>query len=177
MSSAMKTALASMVLLAASTSVVYAAGAGSGVVKFEGEIIEAACSITPGTSDQLVKFGQVATSQLKSGGMSLPQKIEIELEGCSLDDLTDQTVTATFTGTESVDVPKALGITGTAKGAGIVIVDDLGAAIELGKASAPRMIGAGKNTLLFGAYMKGMAAGDLTHGEFTAITNFALAYQ
>ena len=42
-----KSALASMVLLAGSASVVHAAGAGAGTVTFKGSIIEAACSIDP----------------------------------------------------------------------------------------------------------------------------------
>ena len=42
-----KSALAAMVLLASSVSVVNAAGAGTGSVTFSGEILESACSITP----------------------------------------------------------------------------------------------------------------------------------
>lgn len=175
MSFKLKTVLASMVLMASSASVVHAAG--SGQINFSGEIIAAACSITPGTSDQSVMFGQVANAQLKEGGSSALMPFKIELTGCDLEDLTDNTVTATFTGTESVDVPKALGISGTAKGAGIVIMDDLNMPIELGKPTSPRGLIEGANALSFNAYLKGQATGDITVGEFSAVTNFSLAYQ
>ena len=64
----LKSALASMVLLAGSASIAQAAGAGSGTVTFEGAIIEAACSIKPESVDQTVSLGQVARSQLAVGG-------------------------------------------------------------------------------------------------------------
>lgn len=177
MSFAMKTMLASMVFMATSASMVHAAGSGSGEINFVGEIIEAPCSLNPGGFDEPVKFGQVANAQLKDGGMSEPMTFKIELTGCKLADLTNKTVTATFTGTESTDVPKALAISGTAKGAGIVFFDALKAPVELGKPTTPRSLIDGDNTLAFDAYLKGQATGDITVGEFSAVTHFSLAYQ
>lgn len=67
MNIAIKTALASMVFLAGSASVVHAAGAGQGTVTFKGAIIEAACSIDPESVDQTIGLGQVAKSALTGG--------------------------------------------------------------------------------------------------------------
>ncbi|WP_019410581.1 fimbrial protein [Pseudomonas psychrophila] len=173
----MKSALASMALLAGSASVAHAAGAGEGTVTFKGAIIEAACSIDPDSVDQTVGLGQVAKSQLAAGGNGRPEEFYIKLTGCDPSSLTDKTVTTTFTGAGSVYVPGALGIVGDAKGAGIMMVDGAGALVVLGTATTPQALADGNTTLSFGAYLKGQATGDITPGEFTAVTNFSLAYQ
>ncbi len=177
MSVSFKTALASMILLAGSSSAVYAAGAGGGTVTFEGAIIEAACSIDPDSVDQTVKLGQVAKSQLEAGGNASPEAFYIKLKGCDLASLTDKTVTTTFTGAASAAVPGALGIVGDAQGAGIMMVDGSGTVITLGTATIPQLLQDGNNTLTYSAYLKGAASGTITPGEFTAVTNFSLAYQ
>lgn len=173
---ATKTALVSLFMLAGSASMVQAAGAGQGTVTFEGSIIEAACSIAPESVDQTVGLGQIAKSQLEEGGASQPEPFEIKLVGCDTETL--KSVSTTFTGGVSKDVPGALGIVGTASGAGIIMRDSTGADVVLGTPTASQPIQDGNNTLLFGAFLKGAAAADaVVPGEFTAITNFSLAYQ
>lgn len=172
---AMKSVLASMVILAGSGSIAHAAGAGSGTVTFEGSIIEAACSIAPESVDQTVGLGQVARAKLAAGGEGEPEPFYIKLVGC--DTSTIATVTSTFVGAESADVPGALGIVGTARGAGIMMRDGSGAPIVLGAATAAQALQDGNNTLTFGAYLKGSTVGTITPGEFTSVTNFSLAYQ
>lgn len=172
----MKSALVSMFMLAGSASMVQAAGAGQGTVTFEGAIIEAACSIAPESVDQTVGLGQVAKSQLEAGGASQPEPFKIRLVGC--DTTTLKNVTTTFTGGSSRDVPGALGIVGTASGDGIMMRDASGTQIVLGTPTAPQIIQDGTNDLQFGAYLQGSATPDAVKpGEFTAITNFSLAYQ
>ncbi|MGP5570264.1 fimbrial protein [Pseudomonas helleri] len=180
----MKSALVSMFMLAGSASMVQAAGVGQGTVTFEGAIIEAACSIAPESVDQTVGLGQVAKlpscqvakSQLEAGGASQPEPFKIRLVGC--DTTTLKNVTTTFTGGSSRDVPGALGIVGTASGAGIMMRDASGTQIVLGTPTAPQIIQDGTNDLQFGAYLQGSATPDAVKpGEFTAITNFSLAYQ
>ena len=172
----LKSALASMVLLAGSASIAQAAGAGAGTVTFEGAIIEAACSIKPESVDQTVKLGQVARSVLADGGAASPEPFYIDLVGC--DTSTLKTVTTKFTGAESIAVPGALGIVGTASGAGIMMRDGTGAQIVLGTPTKPQMLDDGNTKLSFGAYLQGSTATDAVKpGEFTAVTNFSLAYQ
>ena len=79
MSVAMKTAMASMFLLAASASAVQAAGAGTGQITFQGEILDSACSISPGSIDQTVSLGQVAKSQLATGAWPLLKASRLSL--------------------------------------------------------------------------------------------------
>ncbi|OKP32416.1 fimbria A protein [Serratia marcescens] len=137
---------------------------GHGTVTFKGAIIDAPCSITPETVDQTVSLGQVSNVALKDGGHSTPKNFQIKLENCDLNPGDAQgngknnAVSITFTGASSVEDNKLLGITGTAKGAGIAITDGSGSLIELGKASSAQTLGNGNNTLSFAAYLQGSKA-------------------
>ena len=173
MKAKIKTALLSIGLLAGSISM---ANAADGTVTFLGSVHSGACSIKPDSVDQTVHLGAIAKHQLQSGGKSEARRVLIELEGCSLADLTDNTVTTTFTGTPSGAVPGALGTVGSAGGVGIMMTHG-SELIELGVATAPQIIGAGDNTLEFGAYVQGAATDPIIPGDFSAITNFTLAYQ
>ncbi|WP_431224311.1 fimbrial protein [Serratia sp. L9] len=163
-------------LISASTFAVHAADQGSGTVTFTGSIIDAPCSITPQTSDQVVPLGQVSAALLADEGSSTPQNFSIDLEKC--DTTTLKNVTITFNGSKDATNPNLLGITGDAKGAGVVVTDGSGTAITLGTASTPRLLGTGNNTLLFSAYLQGNSdvAGSVIPGEFTSVANFTLAY-
>lgn len=103
----------------------------------------------------------------------------IELEGCDLTDLTDNTVTTTFTAAPSTDVPGAIGTVGTVgtAGRGGIMMTHGGSPIQLGVATTPQAISTGDNTLEFGAFVQGAATGDIVPGDFSAVTNFTLAYQ
>lgn len=90
--------------------------------------------------------------------------------------MTAKTVTTTFTGAEGATAG-SLGITGTAKGASIILTNGDGKQIELGKASDGHMLQEGNNSLLFSAYLQGDDGVTATTGDFTAIADFTLAYQ
>lgn len=157
---------------------------GHGTVTFKGAIIDAPCSITPETVDQTVNLGQVSNVALKAGGQSTPKNFQIKLENCELisgekEPGKNNTVAITFTGASSIDDSALLGITGTAKGAGIAITDGSGKLIELGKASSAQTLGNGNNTLSFSAYLQGNKASNavVTPGEFQSVADFTLAYQ
>jgi type 1 fimbria pilin len=164
-------------LISASAFSVHAADQGSGTVTFTGSIIDAPCSITPESSKQTVPLGQVSAALLADEGTSTPQNFTIDLEKCDITTL--KNVAITFNGSKDAVNSKLLGITGDAKGAGIVITDGSGTAITLGEASTPRLLGTGNNTLLFSAYLQGNSAtaGSVVPGEFTSVANFTLAYQ
>ncbi len=107
---------------------------GHGKVTFSGSIIDAPCSIAPESLDQTVELGAISNVALKSGGKSTPRNFQIKLENCELtskDPGKNNTVALTFSGSASDVDAKLLGITGTAKGAGIAITDGAGATIEL----------------------------------------------
>ena len=151
--------------------------AGKGQIKFTGSIIEAPCSITPGTSNQNIELGQISSTALQDGGKSTPVTFQIDLEKCDTTSLPG--VTATFTGPASASNTDLLGITGSAKGASIVLTDGAGTPIKFGTATSPQLIMDGSNTLVFSAYLQGdtTEGAVITPGEFTSIANYALAYE
>ncbi|HDR2651964.1 type 1 fimbrial protein [Enterobacter asburiae] len=151
-----------------------AADQGHGKVTFTGSIIDAPCSISPDSIDQTVSLGQISNAALANSGTSTPRNFEIKLENCT--DVTAKTVTTTFTGAEGATAG-SLGITGTAKGASIILTNGDGKQIELGKASDGHSLQDGNNTLLFSAYLQGDSGVTATTGDFTAIADFTLAYQ
>ena len=173
MNTKMKTALLSLGLLMGSASVAQAA---DGTVTFTGSVHSGACSIKPESVDQSVHLGAIAKHQLQSGGKSEARRVLIELEGCDLTGLTDNTVTTTFTGAPSGAVPGAIGTVGGAGGIGIMMTHG-NKLVELGVPTAPQAIVVGDNTLEFGAYVQGAAADPIVPGSFSAVTNFTLAYQ
>ncbi|QJW53193.1 Fimbria A protein [Serratia plymuthica] len=155
---------------------------GHGTVTFKGAIIDAPCSITPESADQTVNLGQISNVALKGGGQSTPKNFQIKLENCELttdEKAKNNAVTITFTGAAAAGDKTLLGITGTAKGAGIAITDGSGKLIELGAASNAQALGNGNNTLSFSAYLQGSKASGavVTPGEFQSVADFTLAYQ
>ncbi|MEN5283223.1 fimbrial protein [Serratia marcescens] len=155
---------------------------GHGTVTFTGAIIDAPCSINPDSVDQTVNLGQISNVALKGGGKSTPRNFFIKLENCDLTTTgadKNNTVKLTFTGAASSAVPGLLGITGTAKGAGIAITDGSGNNIKLGTATDAQTLQDGNNTLSFAAYLQGAAASTtaIVPGEFQSVADFTLAYQ
>lgn len=128
---------------------------GHGKVTFNGSIIDAPCSISPDSIDQTVELGAISNVALKDGGKSTPRPFQIKLENCELTvDANDPSknnnkVSLTFSGSASDADSALLGITGTAKGAGIALTDGSGKKIKLGTASDARLLQNGSNTLSF----------------------------
>lgn len=171
------------VLVFGATSVAQAADIkdqGHGTVTFTGSIIDAPCSIDPTSIDQTVDLGAVSNVALTEGGRSKPQNFDIKLVNCSV--ATGKTVTTTFNGPEG-GIKGSLGMTGTAKGASIVMTDGNSNVIELGKATTAQALTNGNNTLLFTAYLQGNPDGAtpeaknvIVPGDFKSVSNFTLAY-
>ncbi|AWO77376.1 MULTISPECIES: fimbrial protein [Serratia] len=176
-----KIMLAAVMALGVS-SLAHAADQGHGKVTFSGSIIDAPCSIAPESLDQTVELGAISNVALKNGGKSTPRNFQIKLENCELtakDPGKNNSVALTFSGSASEADSKLLGITGTAKGAGIAITDGAGTNIELGKPSKARELQNGANTLSFAAYLQGSSASTavIVPGEFQSVADFTLAYQ
>ena len=175
----LKTIFLTTCMMTGIVSLAHAADQGHGSVTFRGAIIEAPCSIDPDSIDQKVELGEVANVVLNNGGMSLPKHFQIKLKNCSTTTLSS--VTTTFTGAEGKD--GKLAITGSASGAGIVLLNGDNSRIKLGTPTKAQTIQNGSNTLNFTAYLQGDGqSGDdksnaIVPGEFNSITDFTLAYQ
>jgi type 1 fimbria pilin len=155
---------------------------GNGKVTFKGSILDAPCSISSDSEDQTVQLGMISNVALKDGGKSKPQNFQIKLENCELSN--KKTVTVSFAGQKSSN-SDLLGITGTAKGAGVALTDGNGQLITLTSPTSARTLQDGNNTMQFSAYLQGEVQGKepldpkivITPGEFTAVADFTLAYQ
>ncbi|HEH9401409.1 TPA: type 1 fimbrial protein [Aeromonas sobria] len=162
-------------------SAVAAGGAGSGKVTFNGEIINAPCSVAPESVDQVVEMGQISTKELVKGGESNSKPFSIKLLNCEISDKED-TVKVTFSGIKDPVEPSLLVIGGgQAAGAGIkMTAPGTGAAIVLGEPTAAFGLVNGDNELPFSAVLQGYSdqtANPLKAGAFTAVTNFTLSYE
>lgn len=161
-------------------SAVAAGGAGSGKVTFNGEIINAPCSVAPESVDQVVEMGQISTKELANGGESNSKPFSIKLLNCEISDKAEDAVKVTFSGAKDpVDSTLLVIGGGDAAGAGIKMTAPGGAPIELGKPTAAFGLVNGDNELLFSAVLKGYddPANPLKAGAFTAVTNFTLSYE
>lgn len=159
-------------------SAVAAGGAGSGKVTFNGEIINAPCSVAPESVDQVVEMGQVSTKELVNGGESNSKPFSIKLLNCEISDKEDA-VKVTFSGASEHDGLLVIG-GGQAAGAGIKMSAPGGSAIVLGTPTAAFNLVNGDNELPFSAVLKGYSdqtANPLQAGAFTAVTNFTLSYE
>lgn len=149
---------------------------GHGSVTFTGSIIDAPCSINSESIDQTIDLGQVSNVALDNKGKSDAKSFDIKLEKCNIGDK-DKSVTVKFTGAEG-GTAGLLGITGTAKGASIAVMDGKGTLIGLGKPTTAQQLQNGINTLQFSAHLQGDgASGGVVPGNFTSVANFTLDYQ
>lgn len=179
-----KIALATGILTLSLTALTaQAADQGSGSVQFKGTVIDAPCGITSDSADQVVDFGQLNLSNLKAGGVSPTKNFKIELINCDITAFKagekKGTVTVSFTGGTVQGKPAMLGTTG-GTGVGIVLTtQQSGAEIAFdGTASTPIVLQDNSNQLTFSAVAKtATTAALVTAGEFSATTNFSLAYQ
>lgn len=161
-----------LVLLSASFGA--AANQGGGVVNFKGTVIDAPCGIAPESIDQTVDFGQISKSHLTSGGTSVQRNLDIKLVNCDVSNM--GTVAVSFTGGTSNAGDELLtsGPTNTA-----VVLNGYGKNVAFdGTPTDDITLSAGDSTLRFVAWAK-MANGAqaVSEGEFTAISNFTMAYQ
>ncbi|OAT31263.1 PapA family protein [Buttiauxella brennerae ATCC 51605] len=150
---------------------------GHGTVHFVGSIIDAPCSIDPDSVDQTIKMGAISNAALKDGGRSEPVDFKILLTQCDVSTLTDG-VTVTFSGSPSTGNAELLGITGSASGASIALIDGAGSPIKLGEASVARPLVDGSNEMDFAAFLQGDAGASaaIVPGSFTSVANFTLSY-
>ncbi|WEO92194.1 fimbrial protein [Serratia proteamaculans] len=150
---------------------------GSGTVTFTGSIIAAPCSIAPGNTDQTVDLGSVSNKALEKGGQSSPAAFDIKLQGCDIASLANKTVTTTFTGTPAAGNPDNLGLTGSAKGASIVLSQG-GTDIKLGQPSPAFKLSNSNTAISFAAFLQGDGGSAvIVPGDFKSVANFTLAYQ
>lgn len=152
---------------------------GNGTVKFHGFIVDAACSIAPGNSEQTVDLGSIAIKALKDGAKSTPANFKIVLDNCDVTGGAAPKASITFNGSNAGGSSNLLGITSsTASGVGVGIADANGKDFELGKETEVKTLISGTNELDFTAYVQatGASGSSITAGEFNSQTDFVISY-
>ncbi|HWW05416.1 MAG TPA: fimbrial protein [Collimonas sp.] len=158
-----------------------AAFADGGTVIFNGNITDSPCSISSGSTSQVVQLGSISKAALNGAAAkkSTPAKFNILLTDCGS---TAKGATVTFTGTTDATVTDDLridnagqvGVT-AATGVAIELGDSAGTKIPVGKASAAYVLGLGDNPLAFQAAY--VSTGDtVTAGPANATAQFVVAY-
>lgn len=158
---------------------------GSGRIHFTGTVINAPCSIAAGDEDINVNMGQVANKVLESGNKySQNVNYTIHLQDC---DLTAQTagtvaypamskVAVSFAGTPDSGLAELLATTGSAKGAGIRLIDANGDLLKVGDTSKDINLVTGNNELVFAARVEANSK-PVSTGTIVSQATYALNYK
>lgn len=155
----------------------------SGVIELQGVLVNSACGLK--TSPVIVDFGQVPVSLLQGGGQAERTK-NIELQYCDTTIAKTATVTYTPVSTVPTDATLAAFTSGSAKGAGIALIDSANQQnIQWGTPGALVNLVNGDNVIPFVAVLKKSAkvGGEtdpdtlVTAGTFTSTINFTINYQ
>ena len=158
---------------------------GSGRIHFTGTVINAPCSIAAGDEDINVNMGQVANKVLESGNKySQNVNYTIHLQDCNL---TAQTagsveypamskVAVSFAGTPDSSATELLANTGSAKGAGIRLIDANGDLLKVGDTSKDINLVTGNNELVFAARVESNTQ-PVSTGTIVSQATYALNYK
>lgn len=171
-----KTVMAGAVAMALISFGANAANQGQGVVNFKGSVINAPCGIDPDSADQTIDFGQISKAHLNNDGISIKKNVDIKLVNCEFGTpATKNTATVTFTGTTVPGDLNSLGLSNTNAVIKMTGQDGVFVKFDGATPSNATQLQNGNNTLHYQAWVqKGAVA--VTEGEFTAVANFALAY-
>ncbi|TBL73786.1 type 1 fimbrial protein [Obesumbacterium proteus] len=152
---------------------------GQGKVNFRGQIVDAPCTIKNDSTNQIVEMGAITMSTLEAGRSALIP-FELHLESCELKtDGSAYKASIIFDGVRAVSgQDDLLLLNGSAKGAGLGIIDKNGDDLKLGQEADLGDMLKGDNTLNFTAYLQktGGSAATITPGSYTSVANFTMTY-
>ncbi|AYN30474.1 MULTISPECIES: type 1 fimbrial major subunit FimA [Buttiauxella] len=153
-----------------------------GTVHFQGELVNAACSVSTKSADQIVKLGQYRTAAFtKVGDTSAQIPFTIVLNDC--DTSVSTLASVAFSGQTDGTDPTLLAINSgdnstTAGGVGIEILDNKSQVLtpDGSTFSTAKTLVDGTNTLPFTARYKATAA-TATAGQANADATFVMKYE
>lgn len=161
-----------------SASVMAAEGTTNGVIELEGSLVTTPCGLAPESSPVVVKFGEVPVHALANSARVPAEKQDIVLQYCDPTIAAAAVVTYTPTSYDPANAALAAFTSGTAKGAGIGLVDSGNVDVKWGEATTAVQLVDGTNKIPFIAYVQ--ADTDTTTptaGSFQSTINFSIAYQ
>ncbi|WP_307777051.1 type 1 fimbrial major subunit FimA [Serratia ureilytica] len=170
-------------LLSAGTMATAATTVPGGTVHFTGQIVNAACAVSAGSTDQTVNLGQYRTANFKAvGDRSGAVPFKIQLQDCDTSVSTQASVAFSGTAVSSdADVLAVSnisgGASGSASGVGIEIGDHTGKVLPPNGSvfSTAQTLIDGVNVLNFTARYKATAA-SVTPGQADADATFTMQY-
>jgi type 1 fimbria pilin len=173
----LKHPLAKFFALAAVGALSQAAMAFDGTINFQGDIIDATCSVAPSSQNKTVQLGKVVSRKFTgTGSISTPVDFSIDLLDC--DTASAKNAQVTFSGTadgENLAIANSGQTVAAATGVVIQLKDSTGKVIPMGKASSQYILGNGTNSLQFKANY--LATKDVvTVGPANGMAQFTVAY-
>ena len=168
------------------TAALFAAGAAhaapvtvsGGTINFEGQVVDAACSVSTQSDNQTITLDQVQASKLATAGQAAGQQqpFSISLDDCDIS--VSATAGVTFCGQADTDNATALANTagaGAASNVALQLYGPDGAELPLGTASSTVTLNDGQNVLPFSVDY--VATGDAaTAGNVAATATFSVNY-
>ncbi len=158
---------------------------GQGQVTFNGTVVDAPCSISQKSADQVISFGQLSKSFLNEDGVSKPQDLDIELVNCDITKFKSPTgagsthngsVKLSFTGanvSSASDELETVGGTGTA-----IVIQAPGGNVHFdGTEGSASPLKDGTNILHYTAVVKKATGATVKEGAFSAVASFNLSYE
>lgn len=155
-----------------------AANAADGTINFNGQIIDAACTVSPASANQTVTLGQVSTSAFSAiNDTAAPTAFQIDLSACPA---SVTTASIKFDGTpyQAGDTATLalIPLPGVATGVGVRIRTATNLVMPLYTATPPTTLTQGvTNSLMFNASYVARAA-TVTAGPANAVATFSVIY-
>lgn len=149
-------------------------------LSFKGRLVAEPCTIRPGDEALEIDLREVSAQELYLNNRSTGRPFEIHLEGC--DTSIADSVTTTFSGVESAELPGLLRLDGGSGASGVAIGLETpdNTPLPLNITSDKQTLNEGLNNIAFKAYLKGepRAIADrlIVAGNFTATSTFTLDY-
>lgn len=149
-------------------------------LSFKGVLIEEACSIRPGDEALEVELWDVSAKSLYLNTRTVGKPFQIHLEGC--DTSIGDSVTTTFSGSESIALPGLLALDAgsVATGVAIGLETPENTPLPLNTATDKQALNDGSNLIEFKAYVQGepeaLADQSIMAGAFSAVSTFTLSY-
>ncbi len=173
-------AVCSMVLLSVSPWLMPGSVYAADNLSFKGRLVAEPCSIRPGDEALELDLREVSAQELYLNNRTTGRPFEIHLEGC--DTRIADSVTTTFSGVESAELPGLLRLDGGSAASGVAIGLETpdNTPLPLNITSDKQTLNDGPNTIAFKAFIKGepraLADRLIVAGLFTATSTFTLDY-
>ncbi|MCR1574218.1 fimbrial protein [Klebsiella aerogenes] len=160
----------------------------NGVIYVRGALSESACRLDMSSVQQTVELGTVSTGQLRRDGHGTPIAVKLILHDCLRSPSVGQdrwlstqlwnpyqpSVTATFNGMSSPEMPGLLAVNGAA-GMALRLSDEQGRDVRIGSRGIPLQLTPGENQIIF--YITPQrTSGELKADAFFAQVSFQLNY-